>query len=117
MVQSKKTIVSPAGKKKRPVRSDGQSTREAILDATFRRLVSDGYPHLNVREIAREAGVNHALINYHFHTKQQLVLEVLDQANQRLLHRQEAMYASENSVSAKWRKACQFYDEDLRSGF
>lgn len=102
---------------KRSARGDGQSTREAILEATFRRLVSDGYPRLNVREIAREAGVNHALINYHFRTKQQLVLEVLDQANHRLLNRQQEMYAGSDAVSAKWRKACEFYDEDLRSGF
>ena len=101
----------------RPKRSDGLSTREAILEATFRRVASDGYARLNVREIAGEAGVNHALINYHFRNKQQLVLEVLDQANQRLLVRQQAMYAQPDTVSGKWRKACEFYEEDVRSGF
>ena len=101
----------------RPKRSDGLSTREAILEATFQRVSSDGYSQLNIREIAREAGVNHALINYHFRNKQQLVLEVLDQANQRLLVRQQAMYAQPETVSGKWRKACEFYEEDVRSGF
>ena len=101
----------------RPKRSDGLSTREAILEATFRRVASDGYAQLNIREIAREAGVNHALINYHFRNKQQLVLEVLDQANRRLLARQEHMYAQSDTVSGKWRKACEFYEEDVRSGF
>ena len=101
----------------RPRRTDGLSTREAILDATFRRVASDGYAQLNIREIAREAGVNHALINYHFRNKQQLVLEVLDQANRRLLARQEHMYAQSDTVSGKWRKACEFYEEDVRSGF
>jgi len=103
--------------KQRLPRGDGQNTREAILEATFRRLVSDGYARLNVREIAVEAGVNHALINYHFGTKQQLVLEVLDQANRRLLVRQQEMYAGADAVSSKWTRACQFYEEDLRSGF
>lgn len=101
----------------RPKRTDGLSTREAILEATFQRVASDGYSRLNIREIAREAGVNHALINYHFRNKQQLVLEVLDQANRRLLVRQQAMYAQPDSVSGKWRKACEFYEEDVRSGF
>ena len=101
----------------RPKRTDGLSTREAILDATFRRVASAGYSQLNIREIAREAGVNHALINYHFRNKQQLVLEVLDQANHRLLARQETMYAQPDTVSGKWRKACEFYEEDVRSGF
>ena len=104
----------PASRSKR---TDGLSTREAILDATFRRVASDGYSQLNIREIAREAGVNHALINYHFRNKQQLVLEVLDQANRRLLARQETMYAQPDTVSGKWRKACEFYEEDIRSGF
>ena len=104
----------PASRSKR---TDGLSTREAILDATFRRVATDGYSQLNIREIAREAGVNHALINYHFRNKQQLVLEVLDQANRRLLARQETMYAQPDTVSGKWRKACEFYEEDIRSGF
>ena len=101
----------------RPKRTDGLNTREAILEATFQRVASDGYSQLNIREIAREAGVNHALINYHFRNKQQLVLEVLDQANRRLLARQQEMYAHTDTVSGKWRKACEFYEEDVRSGF
>ncbi len=108
---------TPTPAPKKPRRTDGLSTREAILDATFRRVASDGYAQLNIREIARDAGVNHALINYHFRNKQQLVLEVLDQANQRLLARQETMYAQPDAVSNKWRKACEFYEEDVRSGF
>lgn len=101
----------------RSKRTDGLNTREAILEATFQRVASDGYSQLNIREIAREAGVNHALVNYHFRNKQQLVLEVLDQANRRLLARQQDMYAQPDTVSEKWRKACEFYEEDVRSGF
>ena len=106
--------IKPAPRSKR---TDGLNTREAILEATFQSVASDGYAQLNIREIAREAGVNHALINYHFRNKQQLVLEVLDQANRRLLARQQEMYAHTDSVSGKWRKACEFYEEDVRSGF
>jgi AcrR family transcriptional regulator len=112
-----KTVVKKSKPAPRATRADGLSTREAILDATFRRVASDGYSQLNIREIAREAGVNHALINYHFRNKQQLVLEVLDQANRRLLARHENMYAQPESVSGKWRKACEFYEDDIRSGF
>ena len=36
-------------------------------------LASEGYAALNVRDIARDAGVNHALINYHFSSKDQLL--------------------------------------------
>lgn len=98
-------------------RADGASTRALILEAARRRLVEGGYANLNVREIAADAGVNHALIGYHFRGKQQLVLAVLDEANNRLLERQARMYDASASASDKWRQACDFYDDDLRSGF
>ena len=98
-------------------RLDGVATRASILHAARRRLVEVGYANLNVRDIAREAGVNHALIGYHFHGKQQLVLAVLDDANQELLERQTRMYQGTDSASRQWQQACDFYEEDLRSGF
>ena len=97
--------------------ADPTQTRERILDATFRRLVTEGYAALSVREIARDAGVNHALINYHFRSKDQLVIDVLDAMNQRLLVRQTAMYGSGSSFAEKWASARRFYEEDLASGF
>jgi AcrR family transcriptional regulator len=101
----------------RPSRSDGANTRDLILQAARRRLVESGYANLNVRDIARDAGVNHALIGYHFHGKQQLVLAVLDEANTRLLERQARMYGREATAAQKWEQACDFYEEDLRSGY
>jgi AcrR family transcriptional regulator len=96
---------------------DATQTRERILDATFRRLVSEGYAALSVREIAADAGVNHALINYHFRSKDQLVIDVLDAVNQRLLSRQTSMYESGGGFAQKWASARRFYQDDLASGF
>ena len=48
------------------------TTKAKILDAAYRRLAREGYAALSMREIARDAGVNHALINYHFRSKDQL---------------------------------------------
>jgi AcrR family transcriptional regulator len=101
----------------RAARSDGVSTRALILEAARRRLVEQGYANLNVRDIASDAGVNHALIGYHFHGKQQLVLAVLDDANSRLLERQARMYSEDATTGQKWQQACDFYEEDLKSGF
>ena len=100
-----------------PARSDGSATRAAILRAARDRLVKVGYANLNVRDIAREAGVNHALIGYHFRGKQPLVLAVLDEANKQLLERQAGMYEGTTSASRQWQQACDFYEEDLASGF
>lgn len=96
---------------------DSTHTRQRIMDATFRRLVSEGYAALSVREIARDAGVNHALINYHFGSKDQLVIDVLDAVNQRLLTRQASMYESGGGFARKWASARRFYEDDLASGF
>jgi len=117
--QTKRRRPEPA-KRIRPARAtrtDGASTRTLILEATRRRLVAHGYANLNVRDIAADAGVNHALIGYHFHGKQPLVLAVLDEANARLLERQARMYAQPTQASEKWQQARDFYQEDLDSGF
>ena len=97
--------------------ADLGETKTKILDAAFRRLAREGYAALSVREIARDAGVNHALINYHFRTKDQLVIEVLDAANRRLLERQKTMYAGPGGFAQKWAEARRFYQSDLASGF
>jgi AcrR family transcriptional regulator len=61
--------------------------------------------------------VNHALVNYHFKSKEQLVIAVLDEANRRLLDRQERLYAGPGSYADKWAQARRFYENDLASGF
>jgi AcrR family transcriptional regulator len=96
---------------------DAADTKARILEAAFRRLATEGYAALSVREIARDAGVNHALINYHFRSKDQLVIDVLDAANQRLLARQTAMYSGTSGFADKWAEARRFYESDFASGF
>jgi len=97
--------------------ADLGETKAKILDAAFRRLATDGYASLSVRQIAKDAGVNHALINYHFRTKDQLVIEVLDAANRLLLARQMSMYSGPGGFAEKWAAARRFYESDLASGF
>ena len=97
--------------------ADYGATKAKILEAAFQRLAREGYASLSIREIARDAGVNHALINYHFRSKDQLVIAVLDHANQRLLERQSRMYAAPGGFAEKWAHAREFYRSDLASGF
>lgn len=97
-----------------PIAAD---TKSRILDAAFRCLASSGYAALNVRDIAKDAGVNHALINYYFGTKDRLVIAVLDEANRQLLQRQRQMYAAPGDFASKWAQARRFYENDIASGF
>lgn len=114
-VKSAKTTPNAARGRVRP--AEAADTRTRILNAAHRCLAHGGYAALNVRDIARDAGVNHALINYYFGTKDRLVIAVLDEANQRLLQRQRSMYAASGSFAAKWAEARRFYEDDLASGF
>src|SRR5215471_6983830 len=109
-MRSKKTAPALA-------RADLGETKAKILESAFRRLAEDGYAALSMREIGKDAGVNHALINYHFRSKDQLVIEVLDAANRRLLERQSKMYGGPGGFAEKWAEARRFYQDDLASGF
>lgn len=48
------------------------TTKEKILAAAERLFASRGLEGVTTREICREAGVNGALVNYHFGTKEKL---------------------------------------------
>jgi AcrR family transcriptional regulator len=97
--------------------ADLGDTKAKLLDAAFRRLASEGYAALSMREIAKDAGVNHALINYHYRSKDQLVIALLDEANRQLLERQHRLYRSPGGFAEKWAAAREFYKSDLASGF
>jgi AcrR family transcriptional regulator len=99
------------------VGADPAETQTKILDAAFRQLATKGYASLSMREIAKDAGVNHALINYYFRSKDQLVIAVLDEANRQLLQRQQTMYEGPSSFAEKWADARRFYKDDIGSGF
>lgn len=92
-------------------------TRRRILAAAFNCLVTRGYAALSVRDIAKDAGLNHALISYHFGGKDRLVIAVLDDANRRLLERQKQLYDAPGGFAEKWARARRFYEDDLASGF
>ena len=55
----------------------GSDARERIVSAARTRFEQDGYAGASVRAIARDAGVDHALVNYHFGSKEALFGHVL----------------------------------------
>ena len=52
--------------------------RARILDAAFTVLGRQGYENTSIKDIAEEAGVAQGLVHYHYKSKQQLVLAVLE---------------------------------------
>jgi AcrR family transcriptional regulator len=95
----------------------GETTRTLILDAARDVLRDHGYAATTTRAVAERAGVQLSLVHYHYRGKAALLLAVLDRENERLLKRQQALYAGPEPLADKWRTACAYLQEDLRSGY
>src|SRR5260370_38748195 len=59
---------------------DAAATRSAIFEAATRRFAFQGYEHSGVREIAADAGVDAAMVNRYFGSKEGLFAEVVEHA-------------------------------------
>jgi len=94
-----------------------QDTRLRILSAAKDVLTEVGYANLSTRRVAEAAGVPLSQIHYHFGSKQNLVLALLDLENRQRLARQSAMYESDLPMWKQWLQACDFLDDDLESGY
>jgi AcrR family transcriptional regulator len=98
-------------------RAQGEGTRARILDAAHRALADGGYAATTTRAIAERADVRLSLVHYHFGGRQELLAAVLERENERLLERQRALYAGSEPLADKWRAACAYLREDIRSGY
>ena len=72
---------------------------------------------LDPRASPTAAEVPLSQIHYHFGSKQQLILAVLEAENERLLERQRTMFDGPEPLWRQWERACDFLDEDLESGY
>ena len=104
----KATAVESAGK---------EGTVGAILRAAQVCLCQTGYVGLSTRGVAELAQVPLSQIHYHFGSKQNLVLALLADQNERLLKRQAATFAEAMPLSQRWERACDYLDEDISSGY
>ncbi|WP_436497580.1 TetR/AcrR family transcriptional regulator [Actinokineospora sp. HUAS TT18] len=94
-----------------------QDTRTRIVAAAKGALLEAGYANVSTRGIAEAAGVPLSQIHYHFGSKQNLMLALLDAENQARLARQGAMFDTELPLWKQWMQACDFFDDDLESGY
>ena len=92
-------------------------TRKRIIEATRSRLLVDGYAGLSTRKVAEEAGMPVSQLNYHFGSKQGLILALFAEENQRRLARQTHMYAQDLPLWQRYEQACDFLEDDLDSGY
>jgi len=78
------------------------SVKEKILDRTLYLMGKTGRSNVSVREIALEAGVNVAAINYHFRTKELMLKQVeslfIDNYNQVFSILDDEKYSAEEKL-------------------
>ena len=95
----------------------GDATRTQILNAARELLREDGFAGATTRAVAERADVRLSLVHYHFGGKGPLLAALLQAENARLLARQQDLFEAEEPVADKWRTACDYLREDLRSGY
>jgi AcrR family transcriptional regulator len=93
-------------------------TKSGILDAARQVLQEQGYSGLSTRSVASAAGVPLSQIQYHFGSKEGMLLALYEFMNSQLLERQNAMFDDPNlTLSQKWDLACDYLDADIASGY
>src|SRR5271154_1350167 len=110
------TSVDRPGTRVKPGRKRASAaTRSAILTAARQRLLADGFARLSTRAVADAAGVPLSQLHYHFGSKQQLILDLLEAENSRRLARQIDMYGEDRPLWQRYEQACDFLEDDLDS--
>jgi AcrR family transcriptional regulator len=82
------------GERRRPRRRDAAATREALLAAGTELFAERGYDGAPVALIAARAGVNKAMINYHFGGKRKLYLAIVGATFADIVHAVERLAES-----------------------
>jgi AcrR family transcriptional regulator len=89
----------------RPAGSTGQSGRAALLKAARELLSHDSATQrLTLTEVAKRAGVNPAMVNYHFGSKSELISALIEEAMQESLRRIGSITPTDDPPPVKLRR-------------
>lgn len=78
------------------------TTRTALLEAATRLMLDEGYAAVTTRKVAAKAGVNQALVYYHFRTMDELFLAVFRRGAEATLRRLEDAARADDPLRALW---------------
>ncbi len=92
----------------------GDHRRREILDALYRCLLRKSYSETSIREIAKEAGINPALIHYYFKNKEEMlrcfVEDLFQSYKQKLESRLQEMEANGQSAASQLNEFLSFFN-------
>ena len=64
----------------------GAETRQRIIGAVWTVTADRGLSALTVRDVAKQAGISHAMVHYHFESKDELILAAVEYARHYWIH-------------------------------
>jgi AcrR family transcriptional regulator len=97
---ARRAAFGPSRRRATPARRDAAATREALLEAAASLFSERGFDGVPIEDVAARAGVNKALISYHFAGKRGLYVAVLASVFAELSARLKAIEALAGSVPA-----------------
>jgi AcrR family transcriptional regulator len=112
------TPSSDAGEPRPDLRLErGRATRAQLVAAAADVLDEQGYAATSMRAVAERAGTRLSLVHYHFGSKRQLLIAVMEDLTDGLLERQQAMWSDDRPFAEQWRTACAYLRDDVGSGY
>jgi len=105
-----------AKKSSRGRAEEGARTRAQLVEAALRTLIEEGYAGTSARAIAGRAGLNPALIFYHFGGVDDLLLAALDRSSSERLERYRIETAELGDPVDFVRRISDLFREDVEGG-
>lgn len=95
-----------------------KESKRQLLDAAQKVLLEEGYAGLSTRRVAEAANTQMSQIQYHFGSKEGMILALFEYLNAQLIDRQTQTFDNPDlKVSEKWDLACDYLDDDIASGY
>ncbi len=91
-------------------------TKERLVEAALATIKEEGYGGTTARAIAGRAGMNQALIYYHFGDIKNLLLAALDETSAKRMASYEELLARTETIEDLVQLARDIYREDLAAG-
>lgn len=60
-----------------PRKQSRAARRQQLIEATIETIAAQGYSRTTLTDVARQAGISHGLVNFHFESKERLLTETL----------------------------------------
>lgn len=93
------------------------TVRTALMDATARLLLEEGYGSVSARRVATEAGVTLGLVHYYFATMEALLVEVFRRRADWMLEREAEALACDQPLWALWDVTREYANTPLNQEF